>query len=405
MKSLSTVIGATIIFQFHAHASPTLEDPFYCGKRIIPYAAVKSTRINACISLGDSDWLNEFPAALDGSKIFNIKDATLFSWPLDWISKTERAEGDATSVRVVIDSMCRLIGVLNIVGDSYLKCIQPLNPQAISTQSLELSLGNPIKNYGIGCNEYLFLHDDLQRARESLNRYHLTFKTLGNLHPQNGLLQSHTLLSGGEKVWSWPIEFIAEEFSPKISPKTMFRVVLDSTGKSRGLIQSHGGDWSWCQDIQFIDTKPTKSLNKHKNSVGENYYNVNGDVLCGDQTITAITINSHMQAACIRVQALLKSGGTRKLRYPWSPPNVEYQSKPIWYWPIRLPEIYGQKLSRMHQLIFLTSNCEYLGIFYFLGAQKMECQKLQAPLLSLGLQTEAATSESHPTGRYFQFLT
>lgn len=392
MKSLSTVIGATIIFQFQAHASPNLQSPFYCGKRIIPYEVVERAKIHACVSLGDSDWLNEFPAALDGSKIFDIKDATLFSWPLDWISTSEAAESSARNVRVVIDSMCRLIGVLNRIENSYQKCIQSLNPQAISAHSLELSLGNPIKKYGIGCNEYLFLYGDLQKAYESLSRYHFTLRSSGHIHSQDGLLQSHTLVSGGEKVWSWPIEFIPDEFSPQINPQTRFRVVLDSSGNNRGLIQSNGGDWSWCQDIQFIDKKPARSLNKHKTSVGEDYFNVNRDFMCGDQLITAVTINSHMQAACIRVQALLKLGGKKKLRYPWSPPNVEYKSKPIWYWPIRLSELHDEKLFRKHQLIILTSNCEFLGIYYLVGAQKVECQKLQAPLLSLGLQAEDATS-------------
>ncbi|CCU77626.1 CSEP0391 putative effector protein [Blumeria hordei DH14] len=394
IKSLSYVILAIFDYCIYCLATLSLEAPFYCGKNIINPHGIEKARASACINLSDSPWWSKFPAAFDATKIFDIKDAILFSWPLDWKENHKFMERK----KVIIDSMCKLIGIVYRINNSYQKCIQSLYPH--SNPSLpEPRLDSTIKHYGTDCNGYVFFDDDLESAYVSLRRYFFTRQILTHGEIPKGHLKTHVMPEfDNQKIWSWPATFKTDKLSTESIGKNRFRVTLDHEGKKRGMIQKNRSPWKRCNDIFFKSENPLTHLEKHKPSLGEDFFNVNSDFLCGEQTITAISINSHMQAACQRVQALINPEIVNILRYPWSPKNIEYQSKPTWYWPIRLPELHDQKqiLYGKHQLILLSSNCEFLGIFYFVGAQRVECHKQQAPLLSLGLQTEATTSESHP---------
>lgn len=400
MKSSLAVAGTIISYFIYARADPSLEN-YYCGKNIIESEVVERGRNNACLSLGGSPWWVEFPASLDGSKIFGIKDATLFSWPLGWDSVKEVAGRKAGNLRVVIDSTCNLIGVIHKIDNTYQKCIQPLNPSAIPTFSLELSLRNPIKTYGIDCNGFIFFEKELDGAYDSLHHYSATGALSDHFKEPSGFLQSHTLSElDNERVWSWPVQFTMERQTSESTRESVFRTTINRTGNKRGMIYKKGDSWRRCSDIRYTDNNPS-ALKKHKTSVGKNFLYRGGDFQCGDQTIDTITINSHQQAACPRVRELVKSGNMNELLYPWSPPDSSYKSRKVWYWPIRKPELsIGQELDNSkHQLISLGSDCEFLNVYYLVDKRKTECQKLNKSVLPLGLQTKSATVDLNPLKR------
>ncbi|SZF00509.1 unnamed protein product [Blumeria hordei] len=403
MKSLLAVAGTIISYSVYTRAYPRHGTNYYCGKKIIESEIVERGKSDACLSLSGSPWWVEFPASLDGSKIFGIVDATLFSWPLYWQSVNEVAGRKAGNLRVIIDSTCRLIGVLNRIDNTYQKCIQPLNPNSIST-SLELSLRNPIKTYGIDCNGFIFFEEELDGAYDSLHRYFVAGAISDQSKEPNGSLQSHILSEfGNEMIWSWPVQFVMEKKTYESTRKILFRATINRFGNKMGMIYKTEDSWRRCSVISYMDKIQKTAIKKHKTAVDKELLYEDNDFQCGDQIINAITINSHLRAACPRVWALVKSGNMNEYLYPWSLSGLSHNSNLIWYWPIRKPELSnGQELDNSkHQLISLGNKCEFLGVYYLVDDRRTECRKLNKSLLSLELRTKSANLELNPLKRKY----
>ncbi|CAD6498783.1 BgTH12-04443 [Blumeria graminis f. sp. triticale] len=345
---------------------------------------VEDARICACNNLLHPDWSSRFPATLDGSELYKIKDTTLFTWPLAWESNRNFEKGSEGIQRVVIDSTCKLIGVVDKIGDSYKKCLQVLDPRTSPPLILDLSLGNPLKHYGFDCNRYKFVDEKLHAAYIYLHQHLENHDISDHYLATQKLLKRHKLQEfGGKTVFSWPIGVNGENQSFRNSKSKRYRVVLDLSGNHRGMIYSFKGIWKPCLKLQYIEPEPPRSLSKYETSVGEAIFENISAFRCEDYIYTAITINSHMQIACSQFKKLGHLGSTNKLHYPSS---LHIKLKSTWFWPLRRPELsVGQDRNVKQHSILLGRNCEFLGAYYLTNANQLACQKLPTPMPLIGL--------------------
>ncbi|CCU77619.1 putative candidate secreted effector protein [Blumeria hordei DH14] len=386
-----TTIGATTTLFTCALAFPDSESWFHCSKTITIPKAVEDTRIIACNNLILPDWSSEFPATLDGSDLYKIKDATLFTWPLVWDSNRNfekvfnNSPGSEGTERVVIDSTCKLIGVIDKIGNSYQKCIQILDPRNIPPLILNLSLGNSLKHYGFDCNRYKFVKEKIHAAHVHLRQYLLDHGISDRHLATQKLLQKHKLPDfGGKTIFSWPVGLNGEKRLFSNAKSKRFRVTVDKSGHHWGMIYSSRGRWKPCLKLQYIEPEPPRSLSKYETSVGEAIFEDISAFRCEDYVYTAITINSHMQIACNQLKQLGDLGSTNKLQHSSS--SLHIKQKSAWFWPLRQSEFsLSQDKNVKQHSILLGRNCEFLGAYYLSNANQLKCQKLETPMPSIGL--------------------
>ncbi|SZF00517.1 unnamed protein product [Blumeria hordei] len=374
-KSLLTIFGIIFNFYVFSLATPDLQRLFYCGKEIIDFKAVERARRHACNGLSGSYWWSKFPATFNGSKIFHINDAILFMWPLNLGSNHEFNEGGAATERIVIDSQCNFVGLINKIDEVYQRCIQPIDPSYVPTHVPEFPMEDQPKHYGYKCSDKIIPRTDVRLTYNYISNHWSKLKNYG--HGPSGKLQDQFTESPGyEKFWTWPIRVKKRKSKSRDYAPDRFRAAVSQVNKSFALIYKDENRWKKCDGIYFFDPKPPRLSEDTKTSVGETIFKGVSAFKCGNDNFSATTVNSHIQAGCNRVRNLVNPRGINTYEFPSSPENIQYKSKPIWHWPLRRFETNDGSSKHMnHYSVRLGSDCEFLGVYLLMGEAYRPCTR------------------------------
>ncbi|EPQ62427.1 putative secreted effector protein [Blumeria graminis f. sp. tritici 96224] len=203
MKFQSTALGVTISFCFYTIAATDEPGNYVCGKDyLISYLISKYVR-GSCISLKYADITNIYPVTFDGSSHFGISDATLFATPTRIGNVKKHVKGRCIGKnRVVIDSMCNLIGLVYVTNQSYKRCVKILDSTDESWIASQ-TISSPVpKTYGYDCNFTIFILEETLQFYRKLKQ---KISTLEKWEVRKHILTIYSTEFGERTVTIWPI--------------------------------------------------------------------------------------------------------------------------------------------------------------------------------------------------------
>ncbi|CCU82371.1 CSEP0158 putative effector protein [Blumeria hordei DH14] len=347
MKFQSTALGLTISFYFYTIVATDGPGSYVCDKDYLLSDLISKYIKGSCNSLKYADISNRHPVTFDGSSHFGISDAMLFATPtrIYYMEKFSIGRNIGKN-RIIIDSMCNFVGLVYVTNQSYKRCVKILD-SIDESWSTSRSISNPVlKTYGYNCNFNIFILED-------------TLQYYRNLKQQISKLEKWKISKHINKIIS--TEFAEKESLDK--NKTPYRIAVDKDLIFMGLMYRPGLDWKRCKQIDYVDPEPPRSLDPTKNSIGEHIFENVSAYKCDDVYISAITINSHMQAACTSLKEDQRNTGGF-----------------IGMWPIRREEFSITPRTKWNYYVKYDHKCNFLGVHLHFSKSYGECQKDESSL-------------------------
>ncbi|CCU82374.1 CSEP0261 putative effector protein [Blumeria hordei DH14] len=298
MKFQSTALGVIISFYFYTIVATDGPGDYICDKDYLLSDRISEYVRGSCKLLKFADISSKHPVTFDGSSHFGISDATLFATPIriDYMKKYTGGRNSGKN-RIVIDSMCNLIGLVYVTNQSYKRCIKILDSIGESWSPYG-TISNPVpKTYGYDCNSKIVI------LEEALQYYRNLKQQISNLDKRK-ISRHIDMITSTE---------LAEKLLDK--HKTPHRIAVDKDLVFMGMMYRLGSEWKRCKHIEYVDPEPPRSLDPTKNSVGEHIFENVSAYKCDDVYISAITVNSHMQAACTSIFEDQRKISTAKRNY------------------------------------------------------------------------------------------
>ncbi|CAD6505091.1 BgTH12-00589 [Blumeria graminis f. sp. triticale] len=357
MKFQSTALGVTISFCFYTIAATDEPGNYVCGKDYLVSHLISKYVKSSCISLKYADITNIYPVTFDGSSHFGISDATLFATPTRIGNVKKHVKGCIGKNRVVIDSMCNLIGLVYVTNQSYKRCVKILDSTDESWIASQ-TISSPVpKTYGYDCNFTIFILEETLQFYRKLKQ---KISTLEKWEVRKHILTIYSTEFGERTVTIWPILIngMCKEGTYKL--QTPYRIAVDKNLIFLGMMYRLGSHWKRCEQIEYDDSEPSRSLDPTKNSIGERIFENVSAYKCDDVYFSAITVNSHMQAACTSISedTRLQEGYNRM-------------------WPIRKEEFptTSRGTKDWNYYIKFDLDCNFLGVHVRLNNRYRECPK------------------------------
>ncbi|CCU82372.1 CSEP0462 putative effector protein [Blumeria hordei DH14] len=296
MKLQSTALGRIISFCFYTIVATDGPGNYICDKDYLLSDDISKYVRGSCKLLKYADTSYRHPVTFDGSSHFGISDATLFATParIDYTKKY--MGGNTGKIRIVIDSMCNLVGLVYVTNQSYKRCIKILD-SIDESWSTSGTISNPIpKTYGYDCNVKIFI------LEETLQYYRNLKQHISKLEKWKISKYINKIIStefAEKEVYLWPIQ--VNGMLNESTCTTLHRIAVDEDLIFMGMMYRPGSEWKRCKHIEYVDPEPPRSLDPTKNSIGEHIFENVRAYKCDDVYISAITVNSHMQAACTSI--------------------------------------------------------------------------------------------------------
>ncbi|CAD6505097.1 BgTH12-00595 [Blumeria graminis f. sp. triticale] len=357
MKFQSTALGVTISFCFYTIAATDEPGNYVCGKDYLVSHLISNYVKSSCISLKYADITNIYPVTFDGSSHFGISDATLFATPTRIDSMKKFAGGNSGRNRIVIDSMCNLIGLVYITNQSYKRCVKILD-SIDESWSASQTISSPVpKTYGYNCNFKIFILEETLQFYRKLKQ---KISTLEKWEIRKHILTIYSTEFGENTVTIWPILIngMCKEDTYKL--QTPYRIAVDKNLIFLGMMYRLGSHWKRCEQIEYDHSEPSRSLDPTKNSIGERIFENVSAYKCDVVYFSAITVNSHMQAACASIFEGHRKG--------------ESETR---MWPIRKEEFptTSRGTKDWNYYIKFDLDCNFLGVHVRLNNRYRECPK------------------------------
>ncbi|CCU83252.1 putative effector protein, partial [Blumeria hordei DH14] len=119
--------------------------------------------------------------------------------------------------RIVVDSMCNLVGLVYVTNQSYHRCVKILD-SIDESWSTSLTISSPVpKTYGYNCNFKIFILEDTLQYYQNLK---LPISTLNKRKMRHYI---DTIISTEfveKQVYLWPIQSLDKN-------KTPYRIAVD----------------------------------------------------------------------------------------------------------------------------------------------------------------------------------
>ncbi|SZF03212.1 unnamed protein product [Blumeria hordei] len=387
MKLQSTALGVIISFYFYTIVATDGPGNYICDKDYLLSDHISQYVRGSCKLLKFADISSKHPVTFDGSSHFGISDATLFATPtrIDYMKKY--MGGNSGKSRIVIDSMCNFVGIVYVTNQSYKRCIKILDSIGESCSPYG-TISNPVpKTYGYDCNSKIVI------LEEALQYYRNLKQQISNLDKRK--ISRHidmiTSTELAEKVYLWPYHsngilkdstctFIITLFLHK--HKTPHRIAVDKDLVFMGMMYRLGSEWKRCKHIEYVDPEPPRSLDPTKNSVGEHIFENVSAYKCDDVYISAITVNSHMQAACTSIfedkQKFFAQVSMHAVPYLDQRNRIGF----IRMWPIRQEEfpIIARSTAKRNYFVKFDLECNFLDVYVRSNNNYSRCQKDKSSL-------------------------
>ncbi|SZF03211.1 unnamed protein product [Blumeria hordei] len=345
MQFQSTALGVIISIYIYTVVATDGPGNYICDKHYLPSDLISKYVRRSCQSLKYADISNQHPVTFDGSSHFGISDATLFATPARIHYTKKYTGGDIGKDRIVIDSKCNLVGLVYVTNQSYKRCIKILD-SIDESWSTSGTISNPVlKTYGYDCNfNIFFLEDTLQYYRNLKQQISKLDKWKISRH-----IDMISSTEFAEKdVYLWPIQL-----NGMLKESTCTFIITLSLCL----------DWKRCKQIEYVDPEPPRSLDPTKNSIGEHIFENVSAYKCDDVYISAITVNSHMQAACASI--------------------IEDQRNTVGFiemWPIRQEEFSITPRTKWNYYVKYDHKCNFLGVHRRSNNSYGQCQKDESSL-------------------------
>ncbi|CAD6505098.1 BgTH12-00596 [Blumeria graminis f. sp. triticale] len=365
MKFQSTALGVIISFCFYTIAATDEPGNYVCEKDYLLSDLISRYVKSSCTSLKYADISNRHPVTFDGSSHFGISDATLFAMPTRVDNVKRYAGGNSGRNRIVIDSMCNLIGLVYITNQSYKRCVKILDSIDESWSTSE-TISSPVpKTYGYNCNYRIFILEETLQYYRDLKQQ---ISTLEKWKVSNHIDMIIATEFAENMVSIWPIQIngkLKENtctfiITLSLRQKTNYRIAVDKNLIFLGMMYRLDSGWKRCAQIEYVDPEPPRSLDPTKNSIGERIFENVSAYKCDDVYFSAITVNSHMQAACTSISedTRLQEGYNRM-------------------WPIRKEEFptTSRGTKDWNYYIKFDLDCNFLGVHVRLNNRYRECPK------------------------------
>ncbi|CAD6506556.1 BgTH12-07783 [Blumeria graminis f. sp. triticale] len=384
MRLQLSKLAVIISFYVYTIAATNRSRSFVCGKRYFAAEVVSKSLENACLALKCSDVSCRFTAAFDGSKLFGIQDAALFSVPTTVCYGHQYAGGNLlhrknsanrVNSRIVIDSMCNLVGLVYRSKSSYYRCEETIDSYHGSTVISENESKISTKNFAYRCNGKVFLYQDILSSYEFLKE---KLSSSAETKARVNTIKINSPQFGGNEIYLWSIYGEGDVRKYECKNAGPYRIAVNKAKDILGLAFRNKANWFRCIEMQSVDSKPPRAIDGTKNSIGEALFDNISPFKCGYKTFSAITLNSHMQAACRVIQEDTDKAMTRDLSFPMPDPAEKDGEGSTRFWPIRQLEKGDDRTSLKRRNIFIKLNfsCEFLGVYIRVGDEFLECQKL-----------------------------
>ncbi|SZF03208.1 unnamed protein product [Blumeria hordei] len=168
-----------------------------------------------------------------------------------------------------------------------------------------------------------------------------------------------------KEVYLWPIQVKGMLKDSTYKIKTLHRIAVDRDMVFMGMMYRLGSQWKRCKQVEYVDPEPPRSLDPTKNSIGEHIFENVSAYKCDDVYISAITINSHMQAACTSLKE-----------------DQRNLVGSIEMWQIRREEfsIASRSTEKWNYYVKYDHKCNFLGVHRRSNKIYVECQKDESSL-------------------------
>ncbi|CCU82370.1 putative candidate secreted effector protein [Blumeria hordei DH14] len=353
MKFQSTALGVIISFYFYTIVATDGPGNYVCDKDYMPSDLISECVKASCKLLKYARISYRHPVTFDGSSHFDILDATLFATPARIQNMKKYEGGNIGKNRIVIDSMCNLVGLVYVTNQSYKRCVKILD-SIDESWSTSGTISNPVpKTYGHDCNSRIFI------LEETLQYYRNLKQQISTLDKWTFSIYIHKIIStefAEKEVYLWPIQLLDTK-------KTPHRIAVDRDMVFMGMMYRQGSQWERCKQIEYVDPEPPRSLDPTKNSIGEHIFENVSAYKCDDVYLSAITINSHMQAACTSLME-----------------DQRNLVGSIEMWPIRREEFSMASITRWNYYVKYDHECNFLGVYLRLNNSYVECEKDESSL-------------------------
>ncbi|CCU83036.1 CSEP0155 putative effector protein [Blumeria hordei DH14] len=368
MRTHLSELAVIISFYVYTMAATNRPRSFVCERKYFSADVVSKSLENACVALTYSDVSCRFTAAFDGSKLFGIQDAALFSVP------TTVCYENRVNSRIVIDSMCNLVGLVYRSKRSYHRCEETFDSHDGLTVKSENESEISTKNFAYRCNGKIFLYQDIFSSYEYLkDKLSLSAEKKAKVN----IIRINSHQFGDNEIYLWSIygdgDFLVKRAGP-------YRIAVNKAKDIVGLAYRKNNHWLRCTEMQSVDPKPPKVIDGTKNSIGETLFANISPFKCGNKLFSAITLNSHMQAACRVIQEDANKAINEEFSFPMPDLAEKNEGRNTGFWPIRQLEMgsgrVGKGIKRRNIFIKLNSACDFLGVYARVGDKFLECQKL-----------------------------
>ncbi|SZF05762.1 unnamed protein product [Blumeria hordei] len=255
MKFQSTALGVIIRFYFYTIVATDGPGNYVCDKDYLLSDNISECVRGSCKLLKYADISHRHPVTFDGSSHFGISDATLFATPARIHYMKKYIGGNTGKNRIVIDSMCNLIGLVYVTNQSYKRCVKILD-SIDESWSTSLTISNRLpKTYGHDCNSKIFI------LEETLQYYRDLKQHISKLEKWKISKYINKIIStefAEKEVYLWPIQVngMLNESTYKI--KTLHRMAVDKDLIFMGMMYRQGSEWKRCKHIEYVDPEPPR---------------------------------------------------------------------------------------------------------------------------------------------------
>lgn len=382
-----------VIISFYINTIAATDRPrsFVCERKYFPADVISKAIGDSCNALEYADIKCRAIAAFDGTVLFGIRDAVLFSTPTRACHDHKYEGGNLlileTSTRridsrFVIDSMCNLIGLIYLNNRSFFRCAETIDSDHATDIGSDIWSNTLPKNFGYRCDHKIFHYQDILRSFEYLRLQF--FKPAGTTTRLKPIKVSSDDFSGSD-VYLWPVYADGMVRPGSLARTGLYRIATNGAKNMLGLMYRNNKDWHRCIEMKSVDPKLSTVGDGTKNSIGETIFDNLSAYKCGQRIFSIITLNSHMQAACRVIREDARKAAAGESSFPIPDPAAKHGEINTRFWPLRLPELNGDKnvQRQRYSYLKLDLDCKFLGVFKCVNGKFFSCLSLKASPSSL----------------------
>ncbi|VCU38884.1 BgtA-20962 [Blumeria graminis f. sp. tritici] len=296
---------------------------------------------------------SRFPASFIESELFDLTNIVLFTWPVFTSENVLREDYGIN--RVVFDSSCRIVGLIQIEPNGPKPCLH-----LMEAEELEIAYNLKIYNvpwkslplYGYRFEDEIYLKNAVEEFVESNFRkfYHATNrKNLLSHYPIHMMNVKAGVLAQTIHLGSRGIEMSTE--------RCRRRLIVNPNKEVIGISRKGFLGWKPLSELRSLDdAHRMKVFLEREPDIGNEPLN---DINYKGVHLSAAMLKSNLQIAC-KVFTEKQMGANLNMGYPMLTTFETMPHKPILSWPLRMPENFVR--GGISIWLVLDAECNLMGV-------------------------------------------